>query len=150
MLNKKLSGFTLLELMITVAVIAIIASIAYPAYQDYVMRARRADAKAGLLALRQAQEKYRANCVQYADGIHATTRTCVSGGSHNLVGSTSSPDGNYTLSIDSANASTYSLKATATGVQANDTDCATLYMNQDGVKSSKDSDGNASTGCWER
>ncbi len=150
MRNEKIYGFTLLELMITVAVIAILAAIAYPAYQDYVTRGRRADAKAGLLALQQVQEKYRANCPQYASGIHATTRTCVSGGSHNLVASTSSPDGNYTLSIDAAGTSTYSLKATATGVQANDTNCDTFYLNQDGVKTSKDSGGNASTGCWER
>ncbi len=50
-------GFTLIELMIVVAVIAILAAIAYPSYQDSVRKSRRADAKAALLDLAQFMER---------------------------------------------------------------------------------------------
>ncbi len=60
MKNKPLiqRGFTLLELMIVVAIVGILASIAYPAYQDSVMKGRRAEARTALLELMQQQERY--------------------------------------------------------------------------------------------
>lgn len=54
----KQSGFTLIELMITVAVIGILAAIAYPSYQDYVKRGRRADAMGELQQAATAMERY--------------------------------------------------------------------------------------------
>ena len=53
----KQTGFTLLELMITVIVIAILASIALPSYQDYLRRGYRADAKAALMENAQFMER---------------------------------------------------------------------------------------------
>lgn len=123
---KRLAGFTLIELMIVVAMIGILATIAYPSYTEYVARAKRADGKAGLLNLQLAQEKYRANCPQYATGIHATTLTCIAGGTHNLVASTSSSDGYYTLSITAGTATAYTLTATPTFTDAK---CGTLGIN---------------------
>lgn len=60
MKNKPLiqRGFTLLELMIVVAIVGILASIAYPAYQDSVLKGRRAEARTALLELMQQQERY--------------------------------------------------------------------------------------------
>jgi type IV pilus assembly protein PilE len=55
--NRSDSGFTLIELMIVVAIIAIISAIAFPSYQDSVRKSRRADAKAGLLELAQFMER---------------------------------------------------------------------------------------------
>jgi type IV pilus assembly protein PilE len=148
-LKKRNSGFTLIELMIAVAVAAILAGIAYPSYTEYVKKGRRSDAKAGLLDLQLKQENYRANCVQYATGIHASTMSCVAGGSHNLIGSTASPDQHYTLSIISAStnvvtasgtatlnapsATTYALRATRTSLQTNDK-CGDYAIDQNGVK----------------
>jgi type IV pilus assembly protein PilE len=157
---KRHAGFTLIELMIVVGVIAILAMIAYPSYNEYVKKARRSDAKAGLLSLQLAQEKYRASCLQYATGTHTTTYTCtgaiskLANGNHNLVlASTSSPDGYYTLSIsppatDAEAPTIYSLTATAAGIQINDTNCKTLSIDQGGVKTSTNSSNAASTGCW--
>jgi type IV pilus assembly protein PilE len=125
---KRPAGFTLIELMIVVAMIGILASIAYPSYTEYVIRAKRSDGKTGLLNLQLAQEKYRANCPQYATGIHATTPTCVTGGTHNLVSGTSSPDGYYTLAITAGNATFYTLTATPTFTDAK---CGTLGINTD-------------------
>jgi len=156
---KNVRAFTLIELMIVVAVVGILAAIAYPSYTEYVMKSRRSDAKAGLLSLQLAQEKYRANCLQYATGIDsnfscASTLSNADDGNHDLIGSTTSPDGYYTLSISplpgttALAQTTYSLTATAIGVQAGDTKCKSLSIDQNGVKTSKDSANNTSTGCW--
>lgn len=142
---KRPAGFTLIELMIVVAIIGILASIAYPAYQEYVTRAKRADGKAGLLNLQLAQEKYRANCPQYADGIHATTFTCVAGGAHNLVGSTDSPDGKYTLTITAGSATSYTITATPTFTDAK---CNVLGINQAGTQTVTGTDSVAN--CWQK
>lgn len=55
---RKANGFTLIELMITLAVIAILAAIAYPSYQDSVRKSRRADAKSVLLNAAQWMERF--------------------------------------------------------------------------------------------
>jgi type IV pilus assembly protein PilE len=140
---KRSSGFTLIELMITVAIIGILAGVAYPSYTSYVIRAKQGDGKAGLLKLQQAQEKYRANCSQYATGI-AATYSCT-GGTYNLIGSTTSPDGLYTLAITAGNATSYTLTATPTFTDAG---CNVLGINQAGTKTVTGSGSVAD--CWDR
>lgn len=56
---KYKSGFTLIEVMITVAIIGIISAFAYPSYQEYVVRSKRADGMSALLQLQQAMERYK-------------------------------------------------------------------------------------------
>ena len=56
--RRAIHGFTLIELMITVAIVALLASIAYPAYTDSVLKGRRAEARTALLELMQQQERY--------------------------------------------------------------------------------------------
>ncbi|RYX92359.1 MAG: type IV pilin protein [Comamonadaceae bacterium] len=58
MTRKRTGGFTLIELMITVAIIAILASIAYPSYRTYILKGKRAEARAALADLMQQQERY--------------------------------------------------------------------------------------------
>lgn len=143
------SGFTLIELMAVVATIGILAAIGYPSYMESIRKSRRADAKAALLALQLAEEKFRANCWQYADQI-AGAYGCV-GAVFALVGSTTSPDGYYTLSIPFADASTYTLTATVTGDQVGDINCTTMSIDQAGNKTSTDhfgADSTATGGCW--
>jgi type IV pilus assembly protein PilE len=56
--RRRHLGFTLVELMITVAIVAILASIAYPSYRSAVLKGRRAQARTAILELLQQQERY--------------------------------------------------------------------------------------------
>lgn len=63
--NDKRDGFTLLELMIVVAIVGVLAALAMPAFRNYVMRARTAEAPVFLGAIRQREESYRAEFARY-------------------------------------------------------------------------------------
>jgi type IV pilus assembly protein PilE len=66
---KKPGGFTLIELMIVVAIVAILTSVAYPSYLDHVKKGNRAQAQALLLDIAQRQQNYLINHRQYAPGL---------------------------------------------------------------------------------
>ncbi|TRX02946.1 type IV pilin protein [Candidatus Methylobacter oryzae] len=129
---KRSSGFTLIELMITVAIIGILAGIAYPSYTSYVTQAKRGDGKAGLLKLQQAQEKYRANNTTY-------------GTLAQLGAANSSPDGQYTLAVTTNTATSYTLTATPTFTDAQ---CNVLGIDQAGTRTVTGTSSVAD--CWNR
>ncbi|WGZ93030.1 MAG: type IV pilin protein [Candidatus Thiothrix putei] len=135
-IKDRNQGFTLIELMITVAIVGILAAIAYPIYTASVQKSRRADAKVALMEIAQREESYFLRNRSYGD----TTA---------LGYGTSSPDGHYTLSI-TASATAFTATATAaTGKpQAHDAPCKVLTLNNRGVKAAKDSSDAASTVCW--
>ncbi len=58
MTRKQSTGFTLIELMITVSIVGILASIAYPSYRGYILKSKRAEARTALSDLLQQQERY--------------------------------------------------------------------------------------------
>ena len=130
----KNSGFSLIELMIVVAIVGILAGIGIPAYRDHVLRSHRADAQTILLDLAARQERFIAqNPAGYATSISADTGL--------NLGSTTSREGYYDLTV-AANATSYLLTATAVGGQRADTDCLTITFSSAGVKS-------GTTGeCW--
>jgi len=143
-------GFTLIELLIVVAVVAILAAVAYPSYQESLERARRADAKDALLGARLAQEKFRANCPQYATTMGAADNCDPPTDTYQMNYAPGSPDGHYTVAIvaGSVSATGYTMTATPVvgGAQVGD-DCGTFALNENG----EDTSGTyADARCWDR
>lgn len=113
-------GFTLVELMITVAIVAILATVAYPSYQDHVLKSRRAD---GISAIMNAAQRLERCYTQYGAYNNAN---CPS-----YAAVQDSQQGYYQVSFSAAaTASTYTLRAVPRGAQADDTKCATLTLTQ--------------------
>jgi type IV pilus assembly protein PilE len=138
------NGFTLIELMVTVAIVGILAGIAYPGYQDSVMKSRRADAKGALLGLANAMERHFTETNSYLGAGTTDANT----GSPTIFSTISPVDGGtayYNLTINAATASSYTLNATPTGAQANDK-CGTLSLTQTGARGI--STALAVTDCW--
>jgi len=129
-------GWTLLELMITLAVLAILTAIAYPSYSSFVIKSHRADGKALLYQAAQREQ-------QFFTSNNAFTATAGSGG---LGMSTASGEGHYTLSI-AASATTYTLTATRVGSQTKDTRCGDLTLNHLGVRGISGGTSSADK-CW--
>ena len=110
-------GFTLLELMIVVAVAGILFAVAMPAYQDFVRKGRRAEAREALLRIMQAQERWRSNNVSYSANLVDDLRQTAT-----------SADGNYALSISGVSGTGYTATATAQAKQAGDSSCASITV----------------------
>ncbi len=136
---NRSQGFSLIELMIAVAIIGILAAIAIPMYSDYVTRSRRADGQATLMQVAQELErcytqfsKYNDNSCSVVDGDGV---------------SESSDQGFYGISASGGNLteSTFTLTATPQNEQADDTDCTALTLTHLGEQSATGDDPGS---CW--
>ena len=140
-IGKKVSGFTLIELVIVVAIVAILAAIAYPSYQDSVQKTRRADATEVLMRTAQAQERHFTQFGRYASNLGgAVNATNLGMTAANLE----SEGGFSTVAVSNTGATTYTL--TATIVPA-DPDCGNLTLTQVGLKGRTGS-GKTIEECW--
>lgn len=134
------AGFTLIELMIVVAVIGVLAAIAYPNYREYVMKSNRSDAKASLT--RSAQELTRCftsfNRYDHDDCAEAALYDAAY----------ASAEGYYALT-GVINATTFVLTATAAGTQVGDTSCNTFTLSNTGARTAATSaSADATARCW--
>ena len=150
--TKLQTGFTLVELIIVVAIISILASTAIPAYNGYVETSKRSDGQASLIALAIAQEKFRATCSSYAteildddnDGVNDSVCD-TSTPSFKVEFDTTSDGGYYTLVITSASGSGFTAQADPTFAQTS-CDTADFQITEDGPDLGSD----AKKACWGR
>lgn len=128
-------GFTLIELMIAIAVLGILLAIAMPNYNKYVREARRAEAQSQMLEIRLGMERWRANNSTYSGTVSDSGFT----GTNDY----------YTYTITGATGSAYTINAAAvaTKSQVNDktgsgTSCTPMTLNQSGDKTP--------AACWKK
>ncbi|KJZ00868.1 type IV pilin protein [Pseudoalteromonas ruthenica] len=133
---KHVKGFTLIELMVAVAIVGILAAVAYPNYQQFVISSARSEAMTALLDAASKQEQF------FADNRQYTTSMA------DLGLSNSTESDLYSLSA-TVNARSFIITATpASGVALKDGECASFTINEVGVKGST---GSADTDtCWKR
>jgi prepilin-type N-terminal cleavage/methylation domain-containing protein len=122
MRHRPSQGFTLIELMITVAIVAILAAIAYPNYRNYVIRGQLVDATQGLAAVRANMERYYQDNRSYTTGPTAPPCTA-----------TPVPAGRF--NIDCAGATDQLYTAEAIGTAGSNADGFIFKVDQDGNQS---------------
>ncbi|MCP4186672.1 MAG: prepilin-type N-terminal cleavage/methylation domain-containing protein [Gammaproteobacteria bacterium] len=130
-MNLKLqSGFTLIELVIAVAIVGIIASLALSYFGDNVISARRTDGRSVLLSNATRLEKCKATYGVYDNAACTIDAT--------------SSDGYYTVAVVS-DATTFTLTASPAGAQTSDADCTSIILDNLGQQTGTGAD---SVECW--
>jgi type IV pilus assembly protein PilE len=143
-MKSHCKGFTLVELLISVAIVGILAGIVYPSYTDSVKRSRRSEAMVELVRVANMQEQY------FADNrTYATDMTKLGFPADPYI----TENGYY--SIDTAAVTTiandFIITASAAGLQSsNDSNCTSFSLNYLGQKTAKKGAADNTNTCWEK
>jgi len=148
---RRIGGFTLMELMITVVIIAILAAIAWPIYSKYTTKTRRVAAEGCLSEYANYMERYYTTNLRYDQDASGTPNTLLSA---NLDCAANAQTGRFYQyafpaaagSTTSPSVSAYTITATPQGIQdTNDKKCGTLSLTNTGARSA---DGTEPGSCW--
>ena len=123
---RRNSGFTLIELMIVVAIVGILSAVAYPSYTEYIRRGSRSEATAALMEAQQFMERYYGANNRYSTA--ANGNPALPARLQNIPASST----RYTLSV-AATVNSYTLTATPLGSMLADK-CGSLTITNTGVK----------------
>lgn len=151
MTKKKVRGFSLIELMVAVAVVGILSMVAYPSYINYMIRSNRNVAKSDLMELQQNMERNYSLTNRYDQAPDGTAVTINSTSVIPFKQSPRTGTANYNITFSVAPTSlAYTLSAAPTGVQLKDTQCATLTLTSAGVRGAAGVTGNVTSvnNCW--
>ena len=142
--TRPAAGFTLIEVVIALAIVAITTMLAAASYRGYILRSHRVAAVQALLAAAAEQEKFHLSHGQYGNRLDAAVGDDPPG----LPVASRTPGGHYVLAVASASAVEYRVVATATSDRS-DPLCRSLSIDESGRRQATDSRGTDSTGrCW--
>ncbi|MEI7796448.1 MAG: type IV pilin protein [Methylococcaceae bacterium] len=145
-MTKKQNGFTLVELMIAMAIAGILTSVAYPSYVTYVQKAKRSEAQAALVSMATAMEQWRVeNNNNYGDGTDSifATQVPTDGAGTKTYSLT------FTTTVSASDPTKYDkYTLTATPVTPQDADiCGVLTLKSTGEKGANNVSPDTA-GCW--
>jgi len=151
--TRRLSGFTLIEMVITVGLVSILAALAIPNYNDYVRRSHRSEAKNAMMAVAQRLEQNYTVAGSYAAtqaGVAINDATIVTWG-FGQVPASGIARYNITFQGTQPSATTFTLVATPMGPQATDS-CGTLTLDNRNLRSAAGQNNRATRtiDCWSR
>jgi len=148
-MKTRSKGFTLIELMIVVAIVAVLAAIAYPSYKEHVRKGRRADAQAVLVESAQYMERLYSEHFSYLEDREGNNLPGLPDSLTRAPKKQSATDVNgkfYEVQLAARADTTFSLEAVPLGDQTDDR-CGTLTLDNTGKKGTKVT-GMSVSECW--
>lgn len=149
-MTRRIAGFTLIELMVTVAIVAILAAIAFPSYQAYIVRTNEGVARAFLGELSSRQQAFYNDRRRYAENLADLgygAETVALGRDGQQAGEGGTAIYNVGVEDGSVTNRAYVLEAIPAGIQATRSQCGTLSLDAQGTRAASGPKGDA---CWQR